>query len=39
MEFQFNPKGHPGYEIPHYDVHMYFVSKDMLALTTKQASK
>jgi hypothetical protein len=39
MEFQFNPKGHPGYEIPHYDVHMYFVSKETLALTTKQASK
>ena len=26
MEFNFEPHGHAGYEVPHYDVHMYFVS-------------
>lgn len=25
MEFNFMPQGHPGFEVPHYDVHMYFV--------------
>ncbi|MGA8532895.1 MAG: hypothetical protein WB615_02165 [Candidatus Tumulicola sp.] len=25
VDIEFQPKGHPGYEIPHYDVHAYFV--------------
>ncbi len=28
MEFNFEPHGHEGYEVPHYDVHMYFVSPE-----------
>ena len=28
IEFNFEPHGHEGYEIPHYDVHMYFVSPE-----------
>jgi hypothetical protein len=27
----FVPNGHPGYEIPHYDIHMYFVSPEEVA--------
>ena len=26
MEFNFMPHGHEGFEVPHFDVHMYFVS-------------
>jgi len=26
MDFQFEPHGHPGYPVPHYDVHLYYVS-------------
>jgi hypothetical protein len=26
MEFTFMPHGHEGFEVPHFDVHMYFVS-------------
>jgi hypothetical protein len=26
----FEPDGHHGYEIPHYDMHIYFVSPDVL---------
>jgi hypothetical protein len=26
VDIEFVPKGHEGYEIPHYDVHAYFVS-------------
>jgi hypothetical protein len=29
MEFNFEPNGHEGYEVPHYDVHMYFVSPEL----------
>jgi hypothetical protein len=29
MEFNFEPNGHEGYEVPHYDVHMYFVSPEV----------
>jgi len=29
MEFNFEPHGHDGYEAPHYDVHMYFVSPEI----------
>jgi len=28
VDFDFEPKGHEGYEVPHYDVHMYFISHD-----------
>ena len=28
VDFNFEPQGHEGYEVPHYDVHMYFVSHD-----------
>ncbi|WCK54273.1 hypothetical protein PP175_23785 [Aneurinibacillus sp. Ricciae_BoGa-3] len=27
-EVNWNPHGHAGYEVPHYDVHLYFISKD-----------
>jgi hypothetical protein len=30
----FVSKGHPGYEIPHYDLHIYFVSRDALKTIT-----
>ncbi|WP_210335575.1 hypothetical protein [Microvirga sp.] len=26
----FEPKGHEGYEVPHYDMHVYFVSPSLL---------
>jgi hypothetical protein len=26
MDFKYEPKGHPGYPVPHYDVHLYYVS-------------
>lgn len=25
IDFNFEPNGHEGYEVPHYDVHLYFV--------------
>lgn len=25
VDFNFEPNGHEGYDVPHYDVHMYFV--------------
>lgn len=25
-DFSFEPQGHEGYEVPHYDVHLYFVT-------------
>lgn len=28
IDFNFEPNGHEGYEVPHYDVHLYFVSHD-----------
>ncbi len=27
----FEPEGHEGYEIPHYDIHMYFLSPEEIA--------
>jgi hypothetical protein len=30
VDMGFVAKGHPGYEIPHYDLHIYFVSRDAL---------
>ncbi len=27
----FEPQGHKGYEIPHYDMHLYFLSTDDMA--------
>lgn len=38
MEFNFNPKGHAGYEVPHYDVHMFFVSPETLKAPQQSAS-
>ncbi len=35
MEFNFVPNGHEGYEIPHYDVHMYFVSPEVRQTRTQ----
>ncbi len=26
VDFEFEPHGHEGYPVPHYDVHMYYVS-------------
>lgn len=26
VDFNFEPNGHEGYEVPHYDVHLYFIS-------------
>jgi hypothetical protein len=34
----FEPKGHEGYEVPHYDMHIYFVSPQALK-TIKPAEK
>ena len=27
-DIEFQPNGHEGFEVPHYDIHMYFVSHD-----------
>jgi hypothetical protein len=27
----FEPQGHEGYEVPHYDIHMYFLSPEEIA--------
>lgn len=27
-DIEFVPNGHEGFEVPHYDIHMYFVSHD-----------
>ena len=27
----FEPQGHEGYEVPHYDIHMYFLPPDEIA--------
>jgi hypothetical protein len=32
----FEPKGHPGFEIPHYDIHMYFLSPEEIAKITPE---
>jgi len=31
INIQFEPQGHKGYEIPHYDMHLYFLSPDDMA--------
>lgn len=28
IDIEFEPTGHEGYEIPHYDIHVYFVAHD-----------
>ena len=38
MEFNFEPNGHEGFTVPHFDVHMYFVSPGV-RMTTKAAMK
>ena len=30
VDFDFMPRGHEGYEVPHHDVHVYFVPADLL---------
>ena len=35
IEFNFEPNGHEGYEIPHYDVHLYFVSPEVRKTQTQ----
>jgi hypothetical protein len=27
-DVEFQPNGHPGFEIPHFDIHMYFISDE-----------
>jgi hypothetical protein len=27
MDIEFMPQGHPGYTVPHYDVHLYFITR------------
>ncbi len=34
----FEPKGHEGYEVPHYDMHIYFASPEAMK-TIKPAEK
>jgi hypothetical protein len=34
VDMGFVSKGHPGYEIPHYDLPIYFVSRDALKTIT-----
>ena len=35
MEFNFEARGHEGYAVPHYDVHMYFVSPEVRQTRTQ----
>jgi hypothetical protein len=28
LELNFQPHGHEGFEVPHYDLHMYFISPE-----------
>lgn len=28
LDIEFQPNGHDGFEVPHYDIHMYFVSEE-----------
>lgn len=28
VNIEFEPNGHEGFEVPHYDIHMYFISPD-----------
>lgn len=28
VDIDFNPRGHEGYEVPHYDLHFYFISTE-----------
>jgi hypothetical protein len=32
IDIGFNPKGHHGYEIPHFDMHIFFISPEEKAL-------
>jgi hypothetical protein len=31
ISIAFEPQGHEGYEIPHYDIHLYFLSPEEIA--------
>lgn len=35
LEFNFEPHGHEGYKVPHYDLHMYFVSPEVRQTRTQ----
>lgn len=39
IDFGFEPNGHHGYEIPHYDIHMYFLSPEARQAADKLARK
>lgn len=39
IDIGFEPNGHHGYEIPHYDIHMYFLSPEARQAADKFASK
>jgi len=39
VNFDFVPKGHPGFEVPHYDVHLYFVPAALLEQDKKARQK
>lgn len=39
VDIGFEPNGHPGYEIPHYDIHMYFLSPEARQAADKVAMK
>jgi len=31
VDFEFEPHGHPGFPVPHYDIHAYYISPAMQA--------
>lgn len=31
MNIEFEPNGHEGFEIPHYDLHLYFITPEEVA--------
>ena len=39
VDIGFEPNGHQGYEIPHYDIHMYFLSPEARQAGDKLAAK
>jgi hypothetical protein len=39
IDIGFEPNGHQGYEIPHYDIHMYFLSPEARQAADKLARK
>jgi hypothetical protein len=35
LDVGFEPHGHPGFAVPHYDLHMYFIGKEDLKRLTR----